>query len=496
MNRILLSFVLFMLSLSSLAAQGKSIEEKLADAINGERWFELNDIYVQNNGRIESDFLKKLSRLYIHHFYNRPDSVLSIAPDLLNDYQTELGGSIPDVMHTFAIDMTRIGDYNEAANVMKMLCDAFAESGDTSSEHYKAYYAYYLEYKSLADVGNILAVVKPDHDVIVPFNLSGKKEAPSSILAVGKLNGLDEEFVWDTGAGANVISEQMAAKYKLRMLEGNMPLSGYAKTATRLAVADSLNLGEITLYNVPFYIVDTDTGNEEANAAIGGIKPVIGIPVMQKLEEFRMDMYRSVIIVPNVLSAPQPSNVCLNRSNNLYLRLYVNNSALEMKFDTGMYNTCLSSLYYERNKEVVEKTGKPFHLRMAGIGGVKMVQSYILPRFSCRIGKYDLHADSVYVQTEPTVSDDKDGTLGFDILVKQWKTVVNLKDMFIEIIPQLRNPDMTSKVPDLSIKESKKRVTIVNASQAIPTSNSPTIETRFIRNSDGGISAEPIYPDK
>ena len=496
MNRILLSFALFVLSVSPVAAQEKPVEEKLADAINGERWFELNDIYTQYNDRIQSDFLKKLSRFYIHHFYNRPDSALAIAPDLLNNYQQELGGSIPNVMHTFAVDLTRIGDYNEAANAMKMLCDAFVQSGDSTSEHYKAYHAYYQEYKSLADAGNILAIVKPRRDVMVPFFFSGTKEAPYAIVVEGKLNGLDEEFVWDTGAGANVISTRMAAKYKLKMLDGGMPVSGYGKTATRLAVADSLSLGEIKLYNVPFYIVDTDTGNEEANAAIGGIKPVIGISVMQKLEEFRIDMHKSVIIIPDVLTKPQPSNICLNRSNNLYLRLYSNNSMLEMKFDTGMYNTCLSSLYYDRNKEAVEGTGKPFLLRMAGIGGVKMVQSYVLPGFTCRIGKNELHVDSVYVQTEPTLSDDKDGTMGFDILVRQWKAVVNLKDMFIEIIPPLGNPGLSATVPGISLKNGKRIQMNATVSPAVPVSNSPSIETKFVRGSNGAITAEPVYPDR
>lgn len=496
MNRILLSFALFVLSVSYLAAQEKSVQEKFAVAINGERWFELNDIYTQYKGRSDSEFLKKLSRFYIHHFYNRPDSALAIAPDLLNNYQHELGGSVADVMHMFAIDLTRTGDYSEAANVMKMLCEAFVRSGDDSSEHYKAYYSYYREYKSLADIGNILEVAKPDRDVAVPFRLSGQKEAPHSMIVEGKLNGLDEEFVWDTGAGANVISTQMAEKYRLKVLDGNMPVSGYARTATTLAVADSLNLGGISLYNVPFYIVDTDTGNEEANAAIGGIKPVIGIPVMQKLVEFQIDMYKSVILIPYLLSKPQPSNICLNRSNNLYLRLFSNNRPLEMKFDTGMYNTCLSSLYYDSNKEVIDRAGKPFLLRMAGIGGVKMVQSYVLPRFTCRIGKYELHTDSVYVQTEPTFSDDRDGTLGFDILVKQWKAVVNLKDMFIEIIPSLGNPDFTSGVPGISIRSDKKIRITAGQSPVVPVSNSPTIETRFMRNSDGGITAQPVYPDR
>ena len=477
----------------SLMAQTKSVDEELAGAIANEQWADVNRIYSISQDKIESACLKKLSGFLIHHFYNRPDSALAIGPDLLNNYQQELGASLPGVIYLFANDLAKTGNYQEGANVIKMMCDAWKQSGDSLSEPYQSYYNYYQEYQSLADIGHIMAMEKPENDLSLPFTFAGNKENPISIHLNGTLNGQDEQFIWDTGAGVNIISTQFATKHHLKIRGKGLPVSGMGITESKLAIADSVCIGQIKLYNVPFYVVETETGNAEANKVLSTLYPVIGLPVMQKLEEFQLDLDKHQLVIPRTLTpSPYPMpNIYLNSSNNLYLQLFSNNQVLEMKFDTGASNTLLSSSYYSRNKEIVDLTGKKDSLRMAGIGGVKISQVFVLPKFTYSIGKNEFQADSVHIDTEIAANMEKDGTMGIDLMAKPWKVIVNLKDMHVSFIPRLQSP-VNQQTINLNInrKVPKKQIISLGPSKG----STPTVETRFEKNKNGQIKPETNLP--
>lgn len=90
--------------------------------------------------------------------------------------------------------------------------------------------------------------------------------------------------------------------------------------------------------------------------------------------------------------------------------------------------------------------GIPDSLRQAGIGGVSITRSYILPQKKFRIGSGTAVLDSVGVNTGIDLhtgqldkaafsNGQEDGFLGLNLLEKFSKVIINLKDMYLETIP-------------------------------------------------------------
>lgn len=80
-------------------SHAQTIDERIAEAMNSESWYELKEIYDAHGQEIQTPFLKPLSEYFIAHFFNRPDTALHYGNILLEKYQAELGGSVGNVMY-------------------------------------------------------------------------------------------------------------------------------------------------------------------------------------------------------------------------------------------------------------------------------------------------------------------------------------------------------------------------------------------------------------
>ena len=96
--------------------------------------------------------------------------------------------------------------------------------------------------------------------------------------------------------------------------------------------------------------------------------------------------------------------------------------------------------------EYAAKVSESDSLRQAGIGGVSITRSYILPQKKFRIGSGTAVLDSVGVNTGIDLhtgqldkaafsNGQEDGFLGLNLLKKFSKVIINLKDMYLETIP-------------------------------------------------------------
>ena len=99
------------------AARAQEPNQYVSEAINAEDWFEVERRYDECHGRL-TPFVDSLAQCFLHHFFNRPDSALAYYPNLLNNHQAELGGSVPALMWFMADDMTKISDYATAASLI------------------------------------------------------------------------------------------------------------------------------------------------------------------------------------------------------------------------------------------------------------------------------------------------------------------------------------------------------------------------------------------
>lgn len=278
------------------------------------------------------------------------------------------------------------------------------------------------------------------------------KGGQHSIEMDGSINGKEGRFLFDTGAGGNLITPKLAKEYGLRSLDTDITVAGVGGLKEGgYAIADTLRIGGMTWVNVPFAVIDTHTGHEEADKYNEKFQlpPVIGLPVMFCMQEIQLDFARRELVIP-AIPTPNPlgrSNLIRTDTEGLQLRTADESGyPVYLHFDTGSYYTNMEPTWYNRHRQEVDAAGVPDSLRVAGIGGVAITRTYRLPQMKFQIGNGIATIDSIKVntgidlhtgqlKTTAFFNGTEDGVLGLNALEQFSKVIINLKDMYMEAIP-------------------------------------------------------------
>lgn len=123
MTSIILAFIFAQYSFA------QSVDEKIGNAMNNQSWYQLRSIYERDGDKIQTPFLKPLSKFFIAHFFNQPDSSLFYGNVLLEKHQEEIEQSIPSVIFFMADDAARLGRFKDACQILHAFNEAVAQSG-------------------------------------------------------------------------------------------------------------------------------------------------------------------------------------------------------------------------------------------------------------------------------------------------------------------------------------------------------------------------------
>ncbi len=119
---------------------------------------------------------------------------------------------------------------------------------------------------------------------IIPFDTipTGKPGSQQYLmqLAEARINDNPVKIIFDTGAGVNVITDSLARAYGLDFLDADVAATGVATSAGRYAIAKELVLGNIKVKDVPFYVIDIRSHNDEADKYIDVFEFIVGSELM------------------------------------------------------------------------------------------------------------------------------------------------------------------------------------------------------------------------
>lgn len=436
--------------LVSLSIQAQNADVRVGQLINESNWFELEQTLKTTPADSISPFLRQLATAMTHHYFNRPDSACVVLYDLLSNHQQELGDYTMNMVLLYSANLARTGHYNDAADLLENLYSQLAAMGIDSTQ-IASYRDQVQQYRALAASGPFYRPLHKSGEYHIPMVI-GDKEGQHSIEMDGSINGKGGRFLFDTGAGENLITPKLAKEYGLRSLETDITVAGVGGLKEGgYAIADTLRIGRMAWVNVPFAVIDAQTGHEEADkfSEKHQLPPVIGLPVMFCMGEIQLDFTHRELVVPAI---PTPNSLCrsnLLRTDTEGLQLKTTDESgnhVYFHFDTGCYYTYMQPIWYSQHKKEVDSAGVPDSLRMAGIGGVSITRTYKLPHMKVRIGNGIAKIDSVNVNTgidlhtgqlkTTSFSDGtEDGVLGLNTLEKFSKVIINLKDMYMEAIP-------------------------------------------------------------
>lgn len=399
------------------------LDQELNQLLEQKNFFKLRSLLEQN-----SQHLPTHKQLYYQAFvaraFSQNQESNAHVTSLLQDYAAEFNDSAQlRLLDLKAANHLFLYEYQAAA----------ALYGQILSQ-----YPHLLEADELANYQNTQSLFGAlGHVPPQKMHLKGEVSIPAKrnqfnhLMAPVKVNGVDESFIFDTGANLSTISEAQAKKMKLQIIEQSVELgsSTQINVQSRLAVADSFYFGDILFEHVVFLVLaDEQLTFPEINYQIYGI---IGLPVIHQLGEVRLHADGHI----SVPSSPQPTN----RSNmffnglNPVVELLSNNDTLLFTFDTGAKSSELSLKYFNEHQSEVKAKGLLQTTQSGGVGGFTKVQEYLLKDFPFQLGSKSTQLDSIPVTLEAySYTSHFDGNLGQDVLTQFNTLILNFKHMYVD----------------------------------------------------------------
>ncbi|MBS5527771.1 MAG: retropepsin-like domain-containing protein [Prevotella sp.] len=424
------------IALSCFAAKAQSIDERLGTAMNSSDFFGLYDIYYNTPKDSINPFLEVFSRCMIGNRFNRPDISIPAFDELFKTQSDKLDLNLllsSSVM--FSMDLSRVGKNEEAYNLLSAVLSSAYRMAD--SVNLAPYADRAEQYKSLTKYSPYQISIAGDKGII-PFDTArvGKTGSQQYLMQIteARINGNPVKITFDTGAGVNVITDSLARAYGLEFLNANVVATGVASSAGRYAIAKELVLGNIKINDVPFYVIDIRSHNEEADKYIDVLEFIVGSELMLQLKDVTLDFSNKEIQVPAVAAAPSNvrPNMCFSSAMNLMTKSEINSQVLMMKLDSGDADFgSLNKSFFDANKEYLTSHCQSDTVNMAGVGGVWSLLCYKLPNATMTLGGNSVIVPSFDVQTEQHGNYMEENNLGIRSMMLFRKIRFNLVDMIL-----------------------------------------------------------------
>lgn len=385
------AFFSVVIIISSLICVAQTVDERIAKAMNTSDWFALDSIYAASPRDSVNPFLEVFSRGIIGNRLNRPDVSIPAFEELLNSYSASLDlGNLINSAVMLSMDYSKVGENAKAASMLSAVISAAGQHLDSTA---RAGVQLYIDRYSALSRYSPYSISIDGNAGIVPFQITpvGNPARKSVLMTLrnSSINGMGADITFDTGAGVNIISDSLARKYGLTIIDAYNNVRGIGTQKAQYAIAKEMKLGNITVCDVPFVIVDFKVGNEEADRHMDCLGLVVGSELMIQLHDLTLDFTKRELSVPVTAPAKSSarSNMCFSPTMNLITKGTVCNDRMWMCIDTGDASFgSLNGEFFKRNKDFVLANAQLDTLRMAGIGGVHIDKCYNLSDVRVSIG--------------------------------------------------------------------------------------------------------------
>lgn len=438
--RIILTILLVLFPTLWVGAQEQSAQnanQRVAELINSSDLGALSDELPSLRGQVVKPLQALADALVAYHEGRHEDSNKAIAE--LSEYAPELGSEVVfNMLQLSVYNYLMSENYAEGAQIVDLILQTLPE-GDSSAESRESLEATQRWMSALAAKDKV-EILRPQVDVSVPFEIREMGQGEHIIVRLSTNEGqVQQAAIFDTGCSfANFISTKAAERMGVEIVAEDIIVRGFGKGYARLGILPEAKLGDVTIKNMTFLVVDKLVPD---NVQVDGMcDMVLGTHVIRKLGEIRIEVQDKLLLLPQEQSvAPQRRNLFFN-AGQYYLLCRDGEEQLTLHFDTGNVKTRLSSKYFTRFQSKVEaEGGEVERSRSGGFGGVKWCDVRTLPKVKLEVECETLKLDSIavnlptnYEDGEPFV-EEYDGSAGVDFITSAQRVTLDLKRMFFRI---------------------------------------------------------------
>lgn len=438
--RIILTILLVLFPTLWVGAQEQSAQnanQRVAELINSSDLGALSDELPSLRGQVVKPLQALADALVAYHEGRHEDSNKAIAE--LSEYAPELGSEVVfNMLQLSVYNYLMSENYAEGAQIVDLILQTLPE-GDSTAESRESLEATQRWMSALAAKDKV-AILRPQTDVSVPFEIREMGQGEHIIVRLSTNGGqVQQEAIFDTGCSfSNFISTKAAERMGVEIVAEDIIVRGFGKGYARLGILPEAKLGDVTIKNMTFLVVDKLVPD---NVQVDGMcDMVLGTHVIRKLGEIRIEVQDKHLLLPQEQSvAPQRRNLFFN-AGQYYLLCRDGEEQLTLHFDTGNVKTQLSSKYFTRFQSKVEaEGGEVERSRSGGFGGVKWCDVRTLPKVKLEVERETLKLDSIAVNLPTNYEDGElfveeyDGSAGVDFITSAQRVTLDLKRMFFRI---------------------------------------------------------------
>lgn len=273
----IITLLLIILPLLSFAQQA---DTQVGQLVNSGNWLELNKVYPGLKSSMQSPMLKDVAEGMLGYEFNRPKQATDALYDLLQNHQSEVGGSLYSFVIVLGKVLKQHGNYAQATSIVGALADAL--KGQPQMGMVKTINDYNRELQAIKNLP-AFTIKHPDNDVVL--NSDDKWTLPVTI------HGKNYKFTLRQNTEYTTIPRNVANELGLKIfpdtfLHLNMPV--------QIAVIDSIQIDGITVRNM---LVDIPFGNNG--------QCMLGRDFMREVGETQLDFDNYQIIFPSTFT-PMP----------------------------------------------------------------------------------------------------------------------------------------------------------------------------------------------
>lgn len=396
---------------------------KMGEILNNGDLFQIKEQYPILKDSVSIEMLNLVTEAQLGIGFNQLERAGVALDSLLQFHQAELGAETSIGMAALqGMNFLNLGMYEQAGEVGDALVNTLKKSVP-----FEALYSFVF----IEKVGKALANVpkpyleRPDRDITVPSIVETVGRGKHIYIPV-EVNGITKNYIFDTGCSfGNFVSEKYAEEVGLKVLADSIPVSGMEIGFVKLAMADSLRIGELVYHNPVFMVAPPDNEVDPVFAFDG----VLGYHFIRDAREIIIDNEAGRFIFPQEISDGEP-NMYLS-SNTPQVRISYDGHPLDLIFDTGNVKSDLGNKFAETFPDAIEGLTEQTTSR-GGFGGISQTKAVVLPEFRFEVAgsTVTLYNTEVIKNTE-SGSQLFSGSLGADFVLSFKRLVINYQSMFI-----------------------------------------------------------------
>ncbi len=251
-------------------------------------------------------------------------------------------------------------------------------------------------------------LINTPKQTISPFKtieLTTKKDLANLITLNVSNKSYTSDFVFDTGAGLNCITETQAKKLDVSILpDNNIEVESFTgqKNNVKIGVAKSLTIGDITIKNAIFLVYPDDAFTFAGGKYV--INGIIGFPIAKELGTLTIEENK-ITVSKEIQPYNGEKNLFIDQLRSIVMVNFKGKN-VPCNFDTGASASLFNQSFYEKFKSYIDKNATDKEITTAGAGAktythnIKILanekfkignSAILLPNFSIEYNNYGVY---------------------------------------------------------------------------------------------------------